>query len=1073
MAMKPRPRRTRSSAHRNWSAPRPSPPTDPRRRHPRTSGPLHPIEPRPAAKSSLESEPPPSITPKESTLDAILENFTRSWDQGERPRAEEYLTRVRFEDSAELIYHEFCLAEVSELDPDPDSYLVRFPEQADSLGRLFAIHGVFSSSELREWVSPADLPSSGDEIGPYRLLRELGRGAFARVFLAEQADLDHRLVVLKVSTRSTAEPRLLARASHVHIVEVLRHAVADDGALHLVCMPFLGGATLASVLNERRKRGRRPRSGADLLKDLDRVSAPEYPSTVMVRPARKIVAGHSYAQAMAWIVARLAEALDHAHQRGVAHGDLKPSNILLTAEANPLLLDFNLSVDWRDAEPGDLATERGGTLAYMAPERLQAIAEGGRAGTLGASDLHRADLYSLGFLLLEALTGEVPEVPRRQAGSPRELAGSLASLRRRLPFAVGSGGDRSIPPALRSILARSLAPDPLDRYARGNELAEDLDRWRTDRPLAIAEEPRSSDLTRRVRRRRAPLIVFGLTMTTAVIVSWLAFVVLQGTRRDQALAKYSKIINRADSGVFGFRQGRWRPDEMGEPIELASRQLARYDVLTDADWRARDDIRSLPSNERDELELWLFEQILRYAVALGETPESPESWRRALGLLDRTLDQVHSEPLDAQRLVLLERLKQPDRSRGRLQGARLPHWMDAYLAGIAAEPLHAREAMGYYLEALKDRPELFWAHFRTAVVACRINEYQEAARHIRICSLRSPENPALHAQLASILYFASRDMFDAFKHDPFSEALLECDRALKLDPDFAPAYSIRATIFRSTGQFGNVEADLDRYTVLSRRSGPAARLNLRLQLIFHSNSRDGQFSEACQTLARQILETNPNDLETRARLAEGLAREGRKLEAIGEYERVIEADPDHIEARCRRALELVSIDRPAAFEEFNRLIDHPRFEEIFSDFPKALLVYHLVASDLMERGKISEALEVAERSLAHAKRSRALFNTTLISRNKFARQEPFGPSGQSTFLLAKLHANASMAQGVSPEDRREHRERAIDYLFQAFAIHPNFRTLVYAKDPLFDDFRHEIDQRTAESSALPSKSKRN
>ena len=97
------------------------------------------------------------------------------------------------------------------------------------------------------------------------LLRELGEGGFARVFLAEQADLDHRLVVVKVSTRITPEPRLLARARHSHIVEVLWHNLIDDGSLQLVCMPFLGGATLAAVLADRKRRGGRPRSGRDLL----------------------------------------------------------------------------------------------------------------------------------------------------------------------------------------------------------------------------------------------------------------------------------------------------------------------------------------------------------------------------------------------------------------------------------------------------------------------------------------------------------------------------------------------------------------------------------------------------------------------------------------------------------------------------------------------------------------------------------------------------------------------------------------------------------------------------------------
>ena len=92
------------------------------------------------------------------------------------------------------------------------------------------------------------MPEVGDAIGPYRLRRELGRGSFARVFLAEQTDLADRLIVVKIATRWTREPWLLARARHAHIVEILSHAEVDDGAFQLICMPFWGGATLADVL---------------------------------------------------------------------------------------------------------------------------------------------------------------------------------------------------------------------------------------------------------------------------------------------------------------------------------------------------------------------------------------------------------------------------------------------------------------------------------------------------------------------------------------------------------------------------------------------------------------------------------------------------------------------------------------------------------------------------------------------------------------------------------------------------------------------------------------------------------
>ena len=76
---------------------------------------------------------------------------------------------------------------------------------------------------------------------------------------------------------------------------------------------------------------------------------PNFRPSTAARPAREMLAGLSYSQAVAWVGARLAEALDHAFSRDVAHGDVKPSNILLSADGNPLLLDFNLARDWSPA----------------------------------------------------------------------------------------------------------------------------------------------------------------------------------------------------------------------------------------------------------------------------------------------------------------------------------------------------------------------------------------------------------------------------------------------------------------------------------------------------------------------------------------------------------------------------------------------------------------------------------------------------------------------------------------------------------------------------------------------------
>ena len=167
--------------------------------------------------------------------------------------------------AVQLIYREYCLAELKGTRVDPAVFLDRFPEYRGLLDRLFSVHSACSSSQLDFWLDPTAsedvFPEPGDEIGPYLLKRELGRGTFARVFLAEQCDLESRLVILKLSTRLTREPWLLARARHSQIVEILSHSVVDDGAFQLICMPFLGGATLSEVLNLRRPL-RRPRACA-------------------------------------------------------------------------------------------------------------------------------------------------------------------------------------------------------------------------------------------------------------------------------------------------------------------------------------------------------------------------------------------------------------------------------------------------------------------------------------------------------------------------------------------------------------------------------------------------------------------------------------------------------------------------------------------------------------------------------------------------------------------------------------------------------------------------------------------
>src|SRR5262249_18374461 len=148
--------------------------------------------------------------------------------------------------------------------------------------------------------------------------------------------------------------------------------------------------------------------------------------------------------------ARLADGLAHAHERGIVHRDLKPANVLLTDEGQPMLLDFNLAADAND--PAFTAAALvGGTLPYMAPEQLRAL----RDGPGGRPADARADLYALGLILHELLTGRHPFPVHRGAV---ERVVPLMALDRRGPPPSARPGNASVTPAADSILRRCLEP---------------------------------------------------------------------------------------------------------------------------------------------------------------------------------------------------------------------------------------------------------------------------------------------------------------------------------------------------------------------------------------------------------------------------------------------------------------------------------------------------------------------------------------------------------------------------------------------------------------------------------------
>jgi len=991
-------------------------------------------------------------------LDRALADLTARWERGEDPRAEEYFGRLGPGppgEQVELIYREFRLAEDAGLSPEPTAFLTRFPEHGEALGRLFGVHDALNlSGSVRwagAWIDPP-FPVLGDEVGPYRLVGELGRGAFAHVFLAEQTDLDDRLVVVKISTKITPEPRLLARARHPHIVELLWHGEVDDGAFQVICMPFLGGASLTSVMAARRERGARPASGRDLLDDLDRASAAGYPPPRSGRPARELMAGLSFPRASAWVVARLAEALDHAYAKGVLHGDVKPSNVLLTADGYPMLLDFNLAVGWRPhAGRREAPEDVGGTLAYMAPERLSAVADPGGTLRPTASDRHRADIYSLGVVLLEVLTGRAPAAPGGKPQSLQELASAYVSSRRQEGGVLTRSAAASLPGGLRAILVRCLAPEPADRYARASELAEDLDLWRTDRALAYADEPPLSlGVVRLARRHRLILAAAVAGLAVAGAISAFAFRSAREASRAQASEFYARVLRGGGPGAFLARQpGSGEVKAVDDPAEIAKLNLDRYGVLDPGvDWRGRDNYRALPATERAELEAWMLEQALRFAHALGARPEAPGDWRRALLCLDRVATDPPLATLSLQASVLRRKLdlRDPPYAGGRSAAPTPPQWVEDYLLGVSAELREdAPAAAAHYETVLKQCPRSFWTNYRAAAVASRrgtdasaeANDpkspleglkaeirarryFEDAARYLGECLARSPDNITLHRLLAGCRHGQGE----------YLEAAEEYDKVLRSGPGHAETYLLNSIVRLRLGQVADSQKDLARYEALTlgRARGTPAATALDLT---PTDRLDSDFGGAYLGLgARPATAHDPDEFGVRMTLAYQHSQAGHHELALKEFDYALALKPHELRSRYGRAQQRARLKLDDAGDDFVRVTEHPRVELLVKSHPATVYAFPRAVSALLRRGLNDRAVQTAEK----------------------------GVELTAAMSWAHFDARLALARALATVARTQPNRRgaAVEQLEQLRQIAPKKFQAAYANDSAFAELRVEL-----------------
>ncbi len=462
-------------------------------------------------------------------VDAICDVFEAGWLAGQAPRIEDFLPRGdavhRDVLLRELLLAEWDLCWRHKQDPELQTYYGRFPESRHSITDLWRVwkekpsESVFNGAAIgvRASRQGASVEGIGTVIDCYKLVEKLGEGGFGTVWAAEQIEPVRRRIALKVIklgmdskqvvARFEAEKQALALMDHPNIAKVLDAGTTDSGRPYFV-MELVKGQPITQYCDERQLT---PRQRLELLLPV-------------------------------------CHAIQHAHQKGIIHRDIKPTNILVAEfdqQPVPKVIDFGVAkAISQPLTQQTMFTGYGqiiGTLEYMSPEQAQ----------VNQLDIDtRSDIYSLGVLLYELLTGSTPFDKERirstafdemlriiREEEPPKPSTKLSSSETLQSVAASRGMEparlsRTIRSELDWIVMKALEKDRSRRYATVNGFASDVERYLANEPILACPPSTGYRLKKFARRNKGPVAAAAVVLLT--LVGGIVGTTWQAVRAEQA-----------------------------------------------------------------------------------------------------------------------------------------------------------------------------------------------------------------------------------------------------------------------------------------------------------------------------------------------------------------------------------------------------------------------------------------------------------------------------------------------------------------------------------------------------------